>query len=68
VVVCDDQPGSGTWSEVERDWLEPAATALRARRIQRIDLSSGARRWRVGTVQNWRLWRRPRPWWEYFDE
>lgn len=68
VVVCDDQPGSSTWIEVERDWLEPAVTALRARRIQQIDLSSGARRWRVDTVQNWRFWRRPRPWWEYFDE
>ena len=68
VVVCDDHPGSCTWVGVERDWLEPAVSALRARRIQRIELSCGARRWRVDTVRNWRVWRRPRPWWEYFDE
>lgn len=68
VVVCDDTPGSSTWADIERRWLAPAAAALRARRIRRLDLCAGGLRYSVAGGPNWRVWRRSRPWWEFFDE
>jgi len=47
--------------------LAPAAVALHAGRISRLDLSAGGRRFSVGRGPNLRFWRRPRPWWESFD-
>jgi hypothetical protein len=67
VVVCTDQPGSAAWADVEQRWLAPAAVALHAGRISRLDLSAGERRFSVGRGPNLRFWRRPRPWWESFD-
>jgi hypothetical protein len=68
VLVSEDTPGSDTWSDVERRWLAPAAAALGAGRLRRLELSAGGRRCSVSGGSSWRFWRRPRPWWEYFDE
>jgi hypothetical protein len=67
VVVCHDHPGSHTWPAVERQWLEPALTALRTGRIRRIYLSAARRRFSVAAGPQVRFWRRPRPWWESFE-
>jgi hypothetical protein len=66
VLVSDDTPGSATWPEVERRWLAPAAAALASGALDRLELCAGARLVRVTGGWNWRVWRRPRPWWEYF--
>lgn len=67
VIVCDALPGSEEWAEIERRWLKPAADRLRSRGLLRLDLSAGARRISIGTGAHWRIWRRPRPWWESFE-
>jgi hypothetical protein len=66
VVVCAEQPGSAAWAAVERTWLEPATAALGAGRLQHLDLSAADRCCRVSRWPHWRLWRRPRPWWEAY--
>jgi hypothetical protein len=67
VVVCTDQPGSDTWSDVEQQWLTPAVAALQSGRIKRLDLSAAGRRFSLGRGAALRFWRRPRPWWESFE-
>lgn len=67
VVVCDARPGSEEWAEVERRWLKPAAERLRSRGLSRLVLSAGGCRSSIGAGVHWRIWRRPRPWWESFD-
>jgi hypothetical protein len=67
VVVCTDQPGSDTWSDVEQQWLTPAMAALQSGRIKRLDLSAAGRRFSLGRGAALRFWRRPRPWWESFE-
>lgn len=67
VVVVDDHPGSATWPEVERRWLQPALAELRAGLLQQIHVSAGQRRFTIPRGLNLRFWRRPRPWWDYFD-
>lgn len=70
VVCVAATPGSGDWPEVERRWLAPALAALGvpgapgARRLDAIELSVGARVFRLGAAERLRLWRRRRPWWE----
>lgn len=68
VVVCAEQPSSPGWPEVEARWLEPATAALKSGRIGRLVLSAGDRRFAVERGIHWRFWRRPRPWWESFEE
>jgi hypothetical protein len=66
VVLIADLPGSDAWREAEASWIVPALESLRARRIERLDLSAGSRRYRLTARWRWRLWRRSRPWWEFF--
>jgi hypothetical protein len=66
VMVTATEPGSEEWRDVESSWLERSITDLRSGRIARLDLSAGSRCFSVGARWNWRLWRRHRPWWEYF--
>jgi hypothetical protein len=66
VMVTAAEPGSAEWRDVESSWLERSITDLRSGRIARLDLSAGSRCFSVGARWNWRLWRRHRPWWEYF--
>jgi hypothetical protein len=66
VIVTADHPGSRTWPEVERRWLAPAVAALRTGLIQRLELSSGNRRFGVGRGHALRFWRRAKPWWASF--
>jgi hypothetical protein len=63
------RPGSGVvvTREVESRWLEPSIADLRSGRISRLDLSAGNRCFSLTARWNWRPWRRPRPWWEYFS-
>jgi hypothetical protein len=46
--------------------LERSVADLRAGRIARLVLSAGSRCFNVGARWKWRLWRRHRPWVEYF--
>jgi hypothetical protein len=66
VMVTAAEPGSEEWRDVESSCLERSITDLRSGRIARLDLSAGSRCFSVGARWNWRLWRRHRPWWEYF--
>ncbi len=47
---------------LERDWLQPALSALRSGDLQElwIDTADGLR-WSLARGQRWRWWRRPRP-------
>jgi hypothetical protein len=54
-------------ADIESRWLERSVADLRSGRIARLDLSAGSRCFSVGARWNWRLWRRHRPWWEYFE-
>jgi hypothetical protein len=67
VVVIAAQPGTDGWREAESRWLERSVADLGAGRIARLDLSAGNRCFSVSGRWNWRAWRRPRPWWEYFE-
>jgi hypothetical protein len=67
VVVCQDHPGSTGWHDVETGWLAPAMAAVQSGRIERLVLSSRDRRFNVEKGINWRVWRRPLPWWESFE-
>jgi hypothetical protein len=73
VLVTPVRPDEPEWAEVERRWLAPASAALRAKRIERIELSVGANRRLVGRPRWWAWrgatwrsagWRRRQPWWE----
>jgi len=66
VVVVKECPGTEPWAEVERRWLRPALVALRIGRISRLYLSAADRTYSLRPLLSWRLWRRARPWWEYF--
>ena len=66
VVVCDAEPGSQDWVEIERRWLDPAVAALRAGRIGRLEFSAAALRYGIGPGARLRFWRRAKPWWESF--
>jgi hypothetical protein len=66
VCVVAAQPGSAEWDDMESNWLQVSCRALRARRIERLELSAGYRAFSVGAGWRWRIWRRPRPWWECF--
>jgi len=67
VVVSNECPGSATWPEVERQWLQPAVAELRAGRLGQIHVSAGQRRFTITRRLNLRFWQRARPWWDYFD-
>jgi hypothetical protein len=67
VVVIADSPGTAAWARAEQEWLEPAMAALRAGRVRQIELSAGHQCFSVSGRRMWRFWRRPRPWWEFFD-
>jgi hypothetical protein len=66
VAVVVAQPGTAEWDDLESNWLQASCRALRARRIERLELSAGHRAWSVTARWRWRMWRRPRPWWECF--
>ena len=66
VVVLEAGPGSATWPEVERRWLQPAIAELRAGHIGQIHVSGAQRRFTMTRGLSLRFWRRPRPWWDYF--
>jgi hypothetical protein len=67
VIVVAESPGAPPWREIESRWLLPALEQLRSRRLVRLDLSAGARCYRVSARWSRRFWRRPRPWWEAFE-
>ncbi|MDP9083372.1 MAG: hypothetical protein M3N50_06355 [Pseudomonadota bacterium] len=66
VIVTADAPGTHAWQEIGGRWLPPAVEQLRSGRLSRIILSAGERSFAVTARRSWRIWRRPRPWWEYF--
>jgi hypothetical protein len=67
VMVVQDEPGAGTWNAAPARWLHAALEDLRRGVITRLDLSSGA--WRFEVTRRWRsrIFRKSKPWWEYFD-
>lgn len=67
VVVVADAPGTTGWREAEARWLRPALRDLAGRRIDAIELSAGERCFRVDPGWRWHVWRRTRPWWEWFE-
>jgi hypothetical protein len=67
VVAAAAEPGTDAWRESESQRLERSVEALRAGEIARLDLSGGDRCLSVTARGSRRFWRRPRPWWEYFE-
>jgi hypothetical protein len=53
-------------ADIESHRLERSVADLRAGRIARLALSAGSLCFTVGARWNWRVWRRQRPWVEYF--
>jgi hypothetical protein len=53
-------------ADIESRWLERSVADLTSGRIARLAVSAGSRCFNVRARWNWRLWRRDRPWWEYF--
>lgn len=66
VVVCEAAPGTTSWLDADRRWLEPAWAALKTGRLGRLELSAGAYRVSLRRGVHWRFWRRVVPWWECF--
>jgi hypothetical protein len=67
VIASKCVPGSDQWQEVESRWLRPAAEKLRARKIQRLQISAADRCYTVTARGVRRFWRRTKPWWESFE-
>ncbi|HEY5068695.1 MAG TPA: hypothetical protein VII37_02875 [Candidatus Acidoferrum sp.] len=67
VVVAGCVPGSDQWHEVESRWLHPAMIKLRARKIQRLQVSAADRCFTLTVRGLRRFWRRRKPWWESFE-
>jgi hypothetical protein len=67
VIASGCVPGSDQWQEVESRWLRPAAEKLRARKIQRLQISAADRCYTVTARGMRRFWRRTKPWWESFE-
>ncbi|GAC1301204.1 MAG: hypothetical protein NVSMB10_00350 [Steroidobacteraceae bacterium] len=66
VVVCGASPGAPGWTACERQWLQPAAAALRSKAISTLMISAGQRRITITARFSWRVWRRVVPWWTSF--
>jgi len=64
VLVCADHPASSVWPGVERRWLTPIEAALRAQRIECIQLSYADRLVVLDRAGRRRFWKRARPWWD----
>jgi hypothetical protein len=67
VVAAGCVPGSEPWHALESRWLHPAVDALRARRIERLQLSAADRCFTLTARGLRRIWRRRKPWWESFE-
>jgi hypothetical protein len=67
VVAAACTPGSDQWCEVESRWLRPAMIALRAGRIERLQISAADRCFTLTGRALRRFWRRSKPWWESFE-
>lgn len=65
VVVLEAEPGGERWRAAQESWLVPALGALRAGKIDQLDLGIGAYKFILRSGWSWRFWRRTRPWWEY---
>jgi hypothetical protein len=67
VVAAGSVAGSDQWQELESRWLRPAAEELRARRIERLQISAADRCFTVTARGLRRFWRKRKPWWESFE-
>jgi hypothetical protein len=67
VVATGCVPGSEAWQALESRWLHPAVDALRAGRIQQLQLSAADRCFILTARGLRRIWRRRKPWWESFE-
>jgi hypothetical protein len=67
VVAAACAPGSEPWQALESHWLRPALIDLRARRIERLQLSAADRCFTLTARGLRRIWRRKKPWWESFE-
>ena len=67
VIAAGCAPGSDQWQEVESRWLQAATDKLRAREIQRLQISAADRCYTVTARGLRRFWRRRKSWWESFE-
>jgi hypothetical protein len=67
VVAAGCAPGSEHWHALEARWLHPAVDKLRARKIERLQLSAADRCFTLTARGLRRIWRRRKPWWESFE-
>jgi hypothetical protein len=51
-------------AHLERHWLGPALSALRAASIGTLVLVAADRVYHLGRLERWRVWRARAPWWE----
>jgi hypothetical protein len=68
VAVLEQTPGAEDWADAESRWLRPMLADLSARRIEQARLSAGERCFNLSARWRWRFWRRPKSWWESFDD
>lgn len=67
VIVLKDSPGTAEWQDIDTRWILPALAALRAGRISQLQISAADRCFSLSPLATWRVWRRTRPWWQYFE-
>lgn len=53
-----------TFARAEREWFVPLSRALAAGELARVRLYLAGTEFDLRPAQRWRVWRRPRPWWE----
>jgi hypothetical protein len=62
--LADFAPDAAPLARAEAHWFEPLEEELAAGTLQSATIHYGGQVFRLHRRQRWRLWVRPRPWWE----
>jgi hypothetical protein len=62
--VADLATRSLAFEDADEAWFAPLAARLASGEIAEARLHVGSSEYRLRGRQRWRLWVRPRPWWE----
>lgn len=66
VVASSDNPSSLSWHATESRSLAPILAQLRSGQLSQLEISAGARSYRLSRRALRRFWRSSKPWWESF--
>jgi hypothetical protein len=56
--------GGASFTDADERWFAPLAADLTRGRLEAASVYLASHEFRLRPAQRWRLWRRPRPWWE----